>query len=87
MELRNLMRCGAFAFFAGTLPVGSLHASDLYMAMKQIRHIVVISQENVSFDHYFGVYPHCHAALKCRKSLHEAILRHLNPGISPPVCT
>jgi xylan 1,4-beta-xylosidase len=29
----------------------------------------------------------CHAALKCRNSLHEAIFRHLNPGISPPVCT
>src|SRR5579875_2032647 len=23
-----------------------------------IRHIVVIYQENVSFDHYFGTYPH-----------------------------
>jgi phospholipase C len=25
---------------------------------KAIRHVVVIFQENVSFDHYFGVYPH-----------------------------
>ena len=23
-----------------------------------IRHLVVIFQENVSFDHYFGTYPH-----------------------------
>ena len=23
-----------------------------------IRHVVVIFQENVSFDHYFGTYPH-----------------------------
>src|SRR5476649_2756094 len=25
-----------------------------------IKHIVVIFQENVSFDHYFGTYPHAH---------------------------
>ena len=23
-----------------------------------IRHLVIIFQENVSFDHYFGTYPH-----------------------------
>jgi phospholipase C len=23
-----------------------------------IKHVVVIFQENVSFDHYFGTYPH-----------------------------
>jgi phospholipase C len=34
------------------------YASDLGRARKSIRHVVVIFQENVSFDHYFGVYPH-----------------------------
>jgi len=24
-----------------------------------IKPVVVIFQENVSFDHYFGTYPHC----------------------------
>jgi len=26
-----------------------------------IKHVVVIFQENVSFDHYFGTYPHAKA--------------------------
>ena len=38
-----------------------------------IKHLVVIFQENVSFDHYFGTYPvrgeHVRAAvLRCRTS-------------------
>ncbi|MBS1815674.1 MAG: alkaline phosphatase family protein [Acidobacteria bacterium] len=35
-----------------------MHASDMDRAKKEIKHIVVIFQENVSFDHYFGTYPH-----------------------------
>jgi phospholipase C len=34
-----------------------LHASNLDVARTQIRHVVVIFQENISFDHYFGTYP------------------------------
>lgn len=26
-----------------------------------IKHVIVIFQENVSFDHYFGTYPHAKA--------------------------
>jgi phospholipase C len=33
------------------------HLSDLDVAKMEIRHIVVLFQENVSFDHYFGTYP------------------------------
>lgn len=33
-------------------------AQSLDHARKAIKHIVVIYQENVSFDHYFGTYPH-----------------------------
>lgn len=35
----------------------SLHASELDSARQEIRHLVVIYQENISFDHYFGTYP------------------------------
>ncbi len=31
--------------------------SDLDATKKEIRHIIVLFQENVSFDHYFGTYP------------------------------
>lgn len=31
----------------------------------------------------FGAGGDCHAALKCRNGLHEAIFRHLNPGTKP----
>lgn len=32
--------------------------AQLEQARKGIRHVVVIFQENISFDHYFGTYPH-----------------------------
>ncbi|HEY0263847.1 MAG TPA: alkaline phosphatase family protein [Granulicella sp.] len=34
------------------------HAAEIDAAKKQIRHVVILFQENVSFDHYFGTYPH-----------------------------
>jgi phospholipase C len=40
-------------------PVLSLtQTAEIVNARKAIRHVVVIFQENVSFDHYFGTYPH-----------------------------
>ena len=33
-------------------------ADDSSAAGRSIHHVVVIYQENVSFDHYFGTYPH-----------------------------
>src|ERR1700726_2524399 len=33
---------------------GSLHSSTA----TPIKHLVVIFDENISFDHYFGTYPH-----------------------------
>lgn len=35
-----------------------LQAANTKEAQKQIRHVVILFQENVSFDHYFGTYPH-----------------------------
>jgi len=32
--------------------------ADSYPTITPIKHVVVIFDENISFDHYFGVYPH-----------------------------
>jgi len=41
-----------------------------------MKHVVVIFQENVSFDHYFGIYPHAKVNndgnISGRKRLHRA---------------
>lgn len=58
MKWMEWMRRGTWVGLVGILTAASVHASDLDVAKKQIRHIVVIYQENVSFDHYFGTYPH-----------------------------
>ncbi len=41
---------------AGTMP-GSLYAASSAPTATPIKHLVVIFQENVSFDHYFATYP------------------------------
>jgi phospholipase C len=46
------------AIFGTLLFTVTLHASEADRARKAIHHVVVIFQENVSFDHYFGTYPH-----------------------------
>jgi phospholipase C len=44
---------------AGTLPTPAIAAgrSDGVETATPIKHLVIIFQENVSFDHYFGTYP------------------------------
>jgi phospholipase C len=53
--------------FALATTAGNLHAqgngnshddADDFPTKTPIKHVVVIFQENVSFDHYFGTYPH-----------------------------
>ncbi|MGE5378789.1 MAG: alkaline phosphatase family protein [Bacteroidota bacterium] len=39
------------------LKIGPTHSRQLAMAREKIRHVVIIMQENRSFDHYFGTYP------------------------------
>lgn len=46
------------ALMGGILAVTPVHASNSDVAKKEIRHVVILFQENVSFDHYFGTYPH-----------------------------
>ncbi len=42
------------------LPAGPAfaHDQDDFPSKTPIKHVVIIFQENVSFDHYFGTYPH-----------------------------
>jgi phospholipase C len=52
--------CGLAALISG-VALAKNHADqgESYSATKTpIKHVVVIFQENVSFDHYFGTYPH-----------------------------
>ena len=54
MKHRVFLCCLA-AMMIGLL--GQLVAEDRIKTATPIKHLVVIFQENVSFDHYFGVYP------------------------------
>ena len=59
---RNLLQsiaAGGLALTASKLPVRAAQAAaDLQGFRDKIDHIVVIYQENRSFDHYFGAYQH-----------------------------
>ncbi len=59
MELKKRRFAAAcLAVFVGVVfAAASARANDLEAARKDIRHVVVLFQENVSFDHYFGTYP------------------------------
>jgi len=46
----------AYITLLGTTPAYA--DGSFYRTATPIKHIVVIFQENVSFDHYFGTYPH-----------------------------
>jgi phospholipase C len=53
---RKLLACVmAYALILGTIPAYA--ASPVEQTATPIKHLVVIFQENVSFDHYFGTYP------------------------------
>jgi phospholipase C len=46
----------AYATIMGTTPAFA-NSSSLERTATPIKHVVVIFQENISFDHYFGTYP------------------------------
>src|SRR5471032_1545173 len=60
---RALLVCAGLSLLASsTVPLAAGGASaasarDAATAKTPIQHLVVIFQENVSFDHYFGTYP------------------------------
>jgi phospholipase C len=58
MHVRNMRAVAFLATLALTFaPVGPVSAND-FPTKTPIKHVVVVFQENVSFDHYFGTYPH-----------------------------
>ena len=71
--MRN--RALLLAALLATLVVGAIpaHASPSQATSTPIKHLVVIFQENVSFDHYFGTYPN--AANPAGEPLHGGV-RH-----------
>ena len=59
------MRKSIVSFTAGLLAAGTILSSAFAdenghggKTATPIKHLVVIFQENVSFDHYFATYPH-----------------------------
>jgi phospholipase C len=58
MKSRTSIERSIGAVLATALAIAPLHALDTNVAKKKIRHVVILFQENVSFDHYFGTYPH-----------------------------
>src|SRR5262249_28947551 len=58
MKYPILFGCLAAAF---TMPTGTVSAIDGLpgpFTKTPIKHLVVIFNENISYDHYFGTYPH-----------------------------
>jgi len=58
--IMKYMRCLAFVAIAAalaTFPCSTRAQSNL-ATNTPIKHVIVIFDENVSFDHYFGTYPH-----------------------------
>jgi phospholipase C len=50
--------CGAAGLIPGVVRAGHGDQDDYSSTKTPIKHVVVIFQENVSFDHYFGTYPY-----------------------------
>jgi phospholipase C len=64
-SFRRMLPTGSFAFRAAPAVAGasrntSLHSAPVTVsvsAIHKIKHVVIIMQENRSFDHYFGTFP------------------------------
>ncbi len=53
----RMLAVGATMIAALAVPSLQVEARDVHETETPIQHLVVIYQENVSFDHYFGTYP------------------------------
>jgi phospholipase C len=58
MKRKSSFACMTGALLSAAMAITPLHASHKNVAQMRIRHVVILFQENVSFDHYFGTYPH-----------------------------
>jgi phospholipase C len=83
----------AFLTFIGTSAVPAFAAPKSGVPTTPIQHLVVIFQENVSFDHYFGTYPnatnpageppfHARTGTPTVNGLSPALLTN-NPNLNP----
>lgn len=54
----KLLHRSVAAVLVGLLGCGPIYGAETVQPKDAIRHIVVIFQENVSFDHYFATYPY-----------------------------
>ncbi len=87
MRYRALFGCltAAFAVItAGALADDRDHDHDDQRTTTPIKHLVVIFQENISFDHYFGTYPNAQnnageTPFHARKSTPKSINTLLTP--------
>jgi phospholipase C len=52
-----VLRCGLAIAPMVAFAQGQAHSSSPVQAATPIKHLIVIFQENVSFDHYFATYP------------------------------
>jgi len=50
--------CLVLSFLGDAGAAKAPNPAEGYTTTTPIKHLVVIFQENVSFDHYFGTYPH-----------------------------
>jgi phospholipase C len=50
--------CGTFLALGGCVTLSTHNAAQIDDTTTPIKHLVVIYQENVSFDHYFATYPY-----------------------------
>jgi phospholipase C len=60
MSRRRLLELGALAgagLITGIRPARALPAAAAAASVADIEHVVILMQENRSFDHYFGTYP------------------------------
>ena len=76
---RNSSACAILACVTALGPVAVI-ADDApnQKTATPIQHVVVIFQENVSFDHYFGTYPHA-----ANNNPSEPLFRPAAPGTPP----
>jgi len=89
----GLCLAGGMAAAAPAFGASAAHQSSGSGTATPIQHVVVIFQENVSFDHYFGTYPlaantdgnpfHALAGTPSVNGLTPALLNH-NPNSANP---
>jgi len=70
-----------------SLEATGIYSLDLALALDAAEGLELAVLNPKKVNRFAQTLSRCHAALKCRNGLHKAIFRHINPGISPPVCT